>query len=48
MKQDLFSVSVYLFCNRGRKLLKAVWWVGQDKILAESKAVGERDVSLAL
>jgi transposase len=26
MKQDPFSGSVYLFCNRGRKLLKAVWW----------------------
>jgi transposase len=26
MKQDPFSGSVYLFCNRGRRLLKAVWW----------------------
>jgi len=26
MKQDVFSGSVYLFCNRGRKLLKAVYW----------------------
>jgi transposase len=26
MKQDPFSGSVYLFCNRERKLLKAVWW----------------------
>ena len=26
MRQDPFSGSVYLFCNRGRKLLKAVWW----------------------
>jgi len=26
MKQDPFSGSVYLFCNRGRKLLKVVWW----------------------
>ena len=26
MKQDLFSGSVFLFCNRGRKLLKAVYW----------------------
>jgi len=26
MKQDIFSGSVYLFCNRGRKLLKAVYW----------------------
>jgi transposase len=26
MKQDPLSGSVYLFCNRDRKLLKAVWW----------------------
>ena len=26
IKQDPFSGSVYLFCNRGRKLLKAVYW----------------------
>ena len=26
MGQDPFSGSVYLFCNRGRKLLKAVYW----------------------
>jgi transposase len=26
MKGDPFSGSVYIFCNRGRKLLKAVWW----------------------
>jgi transposase len=26
MKGDPFSGSVYLFCNKGRKLLKAVWW----------------------
>jgi len=26
MKQDPFSGSVYLFCNRERKLLKAVYW----------------------
>jgi transposase len=26
MKADPFSGSVFLFCNRGRKLLKAVWW----------------------
>jgi transposase len=26
MKRDPFSGSVYLFCNKGRKLLKAVWW----------------------
>ena len=26
MEQDPFRGSVYLFCNRDRKLLKAVWW----------------------
>jgi transposase len=26
MKHDPFSGSVYLFCNREKRLLKAVWW----------------------
>jgi transposase len=26
MKEDPLSGSVFLFCNRSRKLLKAVWW----------------------
>ena len=26
MSQDAFSGSLYLFCSRNRKLLKAVWW----------------------
>ena len=26
MKEDPFSGSVYLFCNRERKLIKAVYW----------------------
>jgi transposase len=26
MGQDPFSGSVYLFCNRGRRLVKAVYW----------------------
>ena len=26
MKQDPFSGSVYVFCNRERKLIKAVYW----------------------
>jgi transposase len=26
MKQDPFSGSVYIFCNRGRELIKAVYW----------------------
>ncbi|MDR0442189.1 MAG: IS66 family insertion sequence element accessory protein TnpB [Treponema sp.] len=26
MEREVFSGDVYLFCNRDRKLLKAVWW----------------------
>ena len=26
MQHDPFTGSVYLFCNRERKLLKAIWW----------------------
>ena len=26
MRQDPFSGSVYLFCNSGRRLLKAIYW----------------------
>jgi transposase len=26
MGGEPFSGDVYLFCNRGRKLLKAIWW----------------------
>jgi len=26
MAGEPFSGNVYLFCNRGRKLLKALWW----------------------
>jgi hypothetical protein len=26
MRLDLLSGNVYVFCNKGRKLLKAVWW----------------------
>jgi transposase len=26
MQLDPLSGSVYLFCNKGRRLLKAVWW----------------------
>ncbi len=26
MAGEPFSGNVYLFCNRGRRLLKAVWW----------------------
>ena len=26
MEQDPLSGSVYIFCNRDRKLIKAIWW----------------------
>jgi transposase len=26
MEGELFSGSIYLFCNKNRKLLKAIWW----------------------
>ena len=26
MRGEPFSGNIYLFCNRGRKLLKALWW----------------------
>ena len=26
MKGEVFSGNLYMFCNRERKLLKAVWW----------------------
>ena len=26
MSGEPFSGNIYLFCNRGRKLLKALWW----------------------
>jgi transposase len=26
MEGEVFSGAVYLFCNRERKLLKALWW----------------------
>ena len=41
MKQDPFSGSVYLFCNRDRKLLKAVYcdrtgfWLSQKRLEKE-------------
>jgi transposase len=26
MKGEVFSGNIYLFCNKDRKLLKAIWW----------------------
>jgi transposase len=42
MKGDPFSGSVYLFCNRGRKLLKAVWWDKTGFWLSQKRLEKER------
>jgi transposase len=42
MGQDPFSGSVYLFCNRGRKLLKAVWWDKTGFWLSQKKLEKEK------
>ena len=42
MKLDPFSGSVYLFCNKGRKLLKAVWWDRTGFWLAQKRLEQER------
>jgi transposase len=41
MNLDPLNGSVYLFCNRGRKLLKAVWWDKTGFWLAQKRL--ERD-----
>jgi transposase len=41
MQLDPLSGSVYLFCNKGRKLLKAVWWDRTGFWLAQKRL--ERD-----
>lgn len=42
MKQDPFSGSVYLFCNRDRKLLKAVYWDKTGFWLCQKRLEKER------
>jgi transposase len=42
MKLDPLSGSVYLFCNKGRKLLKAVWWDKSGFRLAQKRLEEER------
>jgi transposase len=42
MKGDPFSGSVYLFCNKGRKLLKAVWWDKSGFWLSQKRLEKER------
>jgi transposase len=52
MKGDPFSGSVYIFCNRERKLLKAVWWDKSGFWLSQKpptreRVLRERKVSVA-
>ncbi|MDR2797371.1 MAG: IS66 family insertion sequence element accessory protein TnpB [Treponema sp.] len=42
MKLDPFSGGVYLFCNKGRKLLKAVWWDRTGFWLAQKRLEEEK------
>jgi transposase len=42
MGGDPMSGSVYLFCNKGRKLLKAVWWDKTGFWLAQKRLEKER------
>jgi transposase len=42
MGLDPLSGSVYLFCNKGRKLLKAVWWDKTGFWLAQKRLEGAR------
>jgi len=37
MAGEPFSGNVYLFCNRGRRLLKAVWWDRNGFWLAQKR-----------
>ena len=42
MNQDPFSGSVYLFCNRGRTLLKAVYWDSNGFWLSQKRLEKEK------
>jgi transposase len=42
MGLDPLSGSVYLFCNKGRRLLKAVWWDQTGFWLAQKRLEEER------
>jgi transposase len=42
MKQDPFGGSVYIFCNRERKLLKALWWDNTGFWLSQKRLEKER------
>jgi transposase len=42
MELDPLSGSVYVFCNKGRKLLKAVWWDRTGFWVAQKRLERER------
>jgi transposase len=42
MSGDPLSGNVYLFCNKGRKLLKAVWWDKTGFWLSQKRLEKER------
>jgi transposase len=42
MKLDPFNDAVYLFCNKSRKLIKAVWWDKTGFWLAQKRLEKER------
>jgi transposase len=42
MAGEVFSGDVYLFCNRGRKLLKAVWWERNGFWLSQKRLEQDR------
>jgi transposase len=42
MKEDPFSGSVFLFCSRNRKLLKAVWWDATGFWLSQKRLEKEK------
>jgi hypothetical protein len=52
MGQDPFSESVYIFCNRDRRVIKAVWWDRTGFWLSQKpptrkRVLGAGQVSLA-
>ena len=42
MKQDPFSGSIYMFCNRERRLLKAVYWDNSGFWLSQKRLEKEK------
>ena len=42
MKEDAFSGNVYVFCNRDRKLLKAVYWYKSGFWLCQKRLEKEK------